>query len=214
MRAVNLLPRDVQQARSEGGRTPLFVAAGGAAAVTAAGLVLFLTTSSAVGDQEARLDEVEAAIASVPEARKPVVAPSAVARERTQRLTALSAALGSRTGVERLLRELALVLPDDAWLTGLSASAGALSTPSVPGGPPPPTTSAPGVTIDGATYTHSSVARVLARLSALPTLRGVRLAATARTKVETSPATQKKRATTQTIVTFTITADLAPGGAA
>lgn len=215
MRAVNLLPREVQQTRTDGGRTPLLVAAGGAAAVTAAGLVLFLSASGAVSDQKERLEAVEVAITQVPKAHKPVVAPGAIARERTDRATALSAALGSRAPVDRMLRELAYVLPEDAWLVGLSASAtpaaaGVTGTPAPAGG----VTSTPGVTIDGATYSHSSVARVLARLSALPTLRDVRLASTARAVIETSPATKKRKARTATVVTFSVTANLVSGGSA
>ena len=52
MRAVNLLPRDLERQRGEGGRAPLFVAAGGLAAVTAAAVVLFLSASGSVSDQQ------------------------------------------------------------------------------------------------------------------------------------------------------------------
>ena len=49
-----------------------------------------------------------------------------------------------------------------------------------PAGAAAPATSVPNVTIQGATYSHQSVARVLARLAALPTLSDVRLTASAR----------------------------------
>ena len=123
MRAVNLLPRDVERARSEGGRAPLLVAAGGIAAVTAVMVVLFVSASGSIDDQRAQLDSVEAAIARVGDTGQPAVAPGAIAQERTDRVAALSAALTTRVPLDRLLRELAFVLPEDAWLTGLSAAA-------------------------------------------------------------------------------------------
>ena len=122
MRAVNLLPRDVEGQRSEGGRLPIFVGAGGAAAVTAAAAVLLMGASGSVSDQRSQLESVEAAIAAIPSQGQPAVAPSAIAQERTDRITALAAALTTRVPVDRLLRELAYVLPEDAWLTGLTAS--------------------------------------------------------------------------------------------
>ena len=132
MRAVNLLPRDVERQRSEGGRAPLLVAAGGIAAVTAAAIVLFISASGSIDDERARLESVEAAITRITDSGQPALVPGAIARERTDRVAALSAALTTRVPLDRLLRELAFVLPDDAWLTGLSAVAPADATVAVP----------------------------------------------------------------------------------
>ena len=123
MRAVNLLPRDLERQRADGGRAPILVAAGGVAAVTAAAVVLFMSASGSVSDQRSQLESVEAAIAQLPVPGQPAVAPSAIAQERTDRVAALAAAISTRVPVDRLLRELAFVLPEDAWLTGLTASA-------------------------------------------------------------------------------------------
>lgn len=216
MRAVNLLPRDLERQRGDGGRAPVFVAAGGLAAVTAAGLVLFMSASGSVGDQRSQLESVEAAIARVPKQQEPAVAPGTIAQERTDRVAALAAALSTRVPVDRLLRELGFVLPEDAWLTGLTASAPVVLAPTgAPPGQTPAAAAAPGVTIQGATYSHRSVARVLGRLAALPTLSDVRLAASALVEPAASQAdaktTVKKH---KPVVTFTITATLRSGGAA
>ena len=122
MRAVNLLPRDLESNRDVGGRTPLLVAAGGIAGVTAAAVVLFMSASGSVSDQKSQLDSLEAAIASVPSPNQPAVAPAGITQERADRVAALSAALTYRVPLDRLLRELAYVLPEDAWLTGLTAA--------------------------------------------------------------------------------------------
>ena len=144
--------------------------------------VLFMSASGTVSDQRSQLESVESAITSLPVSTQPAVASGAIAQERTDRVAALAAALSTRTPVDRLLRELAFVLPEDAWLTGLTASAPVSASPAAtpPGTAPSAAGAAPGVTIEGATYSHESVARVLARLAALPTLADVRLTASSR----------------------------------
>jgi Tfp pilus assembly protein PilN len=217
MRAVNLLPRDLERQRADGGRAPIFVAAGGLAAVTAAGLVLFMSASGSVGDQRSQLESVEAAIARIPKQQRPAVASGTIAQERTDRVAALAAALSTRVPVDRLLRELGFVLPEDAWLTGLTAAAPVVAAPTgtSPGQAPAAAATAPGVTIQGATYSHQSVARVLARLAALPTLSDVRLAASALVEPTASQGDTKTSVKKhKPVVTFTITATLRSGGAA
>jgi Tfp pilus assembly protein PilN len=210
MRAVNLLPRDVESTRDFGGRTPLFVAAGGIAAVTAAAVVLFMSASGSVSDQNSQLDSLEAAIASVPSPNQPAVAPAGITQERADRVAALSAALTFRVPLDRLLRELAYVLPEDAWLTGLTAAG---SPSSAVATSPAAATTVQGVTIQGATYSHASVARVLARFSAIPALDNVRLTASARIEPAAPQPGQKvsKTKKQRTVVTFTIAADLGSG---
>ena len=206
MRAVNLLPRDVQQASGDAGRVPLFVAAGGLAAVTAAFVVLFLGASGSVADRNAQLDSVEAAIAKIPKKDSGTAAPGVIERERTERTSALAAALATRVPVDRLLRELAYVLPEDAWLTALSA------TVPASGAAPTTTSLTQGVSIVGATYSHSSVARVLSRLAAVPTLDDVRLNGSARVVPSLPAGTKATKATKKkAVVTFTISANLRLG---
>jgi Tfp pilus assembly protein PilN len=178
MRAVNLMPRDERRARLEAGRLPLIAAAGGVVVVTA---VAFFVASSASGtarDSEAELQAIEAAIAQVPREPDAGVGADLLAQERSNRVEALSAALTSRTAFDRVLREISLVLPGDAWLTQLEAAAPAEPEPLEGAVPPPQTGAAPGVTIQGATYSHDSVATVLARLALVPSLSDVRLTST------------------------------------
>lgn len=212
MRAVNLLPRDIQQTRTGGGRTSLLVAAGGIAAVTAASVVMLLSASGSIDDQRARLHSVETAIARIPAKESPAVAPGVLAQERTERTAAFSAALATRVPMDRLLSQIAHVLPEDAWLTGFSAAAPESAAPAATATGSQGATSsaaAPGVSIVGATYSHSSVARVLSRLAAIPTLDDVRLAASARVVVGSPEGKAKKP-----VVTFVINANLRIGGSA
>jgi Tfp pilus assembly protein PilN len=221
MRAVNLLPRDLERQSGEGGRAPLFIVAGGIAAVTAAAAVLFMSASGSISDQQSQLDSLEAAIAKIPTATgQPAVAPGAIAQERADRVAALSAALTTQVPLDRILRALAYVLPEDAWLTGMTATApvAAPTGAAPPGTPAAAPTTAQGVTIQGATYSNLSVARVLARLATIPSLENVRLTATAQVEPTTSAdstsktkakATKKKQ---KTVVTFTIDANIAGSG--
>lgn len=218
MRAVNLLPRDAQRMGSgDGRRLPLLVVVGGIAAVTTVSALLAFSASGAAGDRRAELALTEAAIASVPAPDAPGAMSGLVAQERADRVAALSAALSSRVAVDRVLRELSYVLPADAWLTGLIANAPVDAGPAAaPGGPSTPTSSGvAGVTIQGATFSHESVARVLARLSVLPTLENVRLTASARVQPaanESGDQKATKQKKQRAVVTFTISADLRSGG--
>lgn len=215
MRAVNLLPRDVERARAQGGRAPLLVVVGGIAAVTAGAVVLFMSASGSISDGESQLDSLEAAIATVSSSGQPSVAPAAITQERTNRVAALSAALTTRAPLDRLLREMAYVLPEDVWLTGLTAAAPV----GAPTAAPAASAAAPGVTIQGATYSLGSVARVLARLAALPSLEGVRLTATSKVTPgeDTSQSADSKsrpKKKQKTVVTFSIAANLRAGAGA
>jgi Tfp pilus assembly protein PilN len=165
--------------------------------------VLFMSASGSIGDKKSQLDSLETAIEEVSTAGQPSVAPTAIAQERTDRVAALSAALTTRAPLDGLLRELAYVLPEDAWLTGLTAAAPAGTTV----GAPAATSTAPGVTIQGATYSLGSVARVLARLAVLPALEGVRLTATARVVPD-------DKTSGKSVVTFSIAANLRSGSGA
>ena len=205
MRAVNLLPRDEQHERLEDVRTPLLVLAGGLAGVTAAALVLSFAASGAANERRGELAATKAEIARVPKALKPVISGDALGQERANRVAALSAALSTRLSFDRLLREISYVLPEDVWLTGITAAGPALvaSAGAPPGGTQAPSSStgADGVTIQGATYSHDAVARVLARLSAISSLENVRLTASARV----APQEKERR---KTIVTFSVAATL------
>ena len=195
MRAVNLLPRDDPR----GGRTrkndPVLI--GGVCAVVAATAIiaaLFLTSSAGVADKQKRLDAAQAELDATP---VPPPAPggnSALEQDKSQRIAALSAALSTRLAWDRVLREISLVLPDDVWLSTLSAKAPA--TAAAPGAP------AADFTINGQTYSHDGVARLLSRLALVPHLSGVQLKHSARAASESG----------RSVVEFSIVASVkAPG---
>lgn len=167
MRAVNLLPRDAPVKSFAANRGVAFGAVGGAALATVVLATMTMGASGALSDKQAELDLLRVQIAAVP---KPVVDESAgtdaaLAAEKGARVGALSAALGGRIAWDRILRQVSLVLPEDVWLTNLSAAAPTTGA----------TTATPGFNLAGSTYSHSGVARFLSRLSVVPELANVRL---------------------------------------
>ncbi len=214
MRAVNLLPRDSERSRSENSRAPLLIAGGGIGAVTVATVVLAFSTAATIDEKRDELAATEAAIAAVPTQGPSAPTNALIVQERTDRTVALAAALTSRVPFDRLLRDLSYVLPQDAWLTGMTAAApvAASAAGSVP--PGTPSSGPPGITIQGATYTQESVARVLARLSTLPSLEQVRLTGSSLVLPPDDSATDKKtksKSKQKPVVTFTISASLRNG---
>lgn len=221
MRAVNLLPRDEQRVRLEGLRIPFLAAAGGVVVVTAAAMLSSFSASGTAEERQTELSAIQAQIANLPAAPDSAVSHGMLIRERSDRVAALSAALTGRVALDRFLRELSFVFPNDAWLTQLEATAPApAATPVAEGAAPPPqaSTEAAGVTIQGATYTHDQVAVVLARLALVPSLENVQLTSTSRVdpqEVAASPSSAGQPATStkpgRPFVTFVVSATLKTG---
>jgi Tfp pilus assembly protein PilN len=181
MRAVNLLPREhVEQKREPLNVVALVAGIGGAVVL----LVLvggFLLANRSVDRQRQALTSAKAVLAATPVhqvSAQTQAFRSEVLNKREQRSLALAAALGKRVSWDRILRRLALVLPDDVWLTELdgsvplqSATPVALPTTTPSAIPAVPTA----LTIKGYTYSQASVARLLARLEVVPDLKNVQL---------------------------------------
>ncbi len=205
MRAVNLLPRDAPAKSFAANRGVAFGAAGGLALATALLATMTMGAGGAVTEKQSELDLLRVQIAAVP---KPVVRDTSgddqLAAEKGLRVGALSAALGGRIAWDRVLRQVSLVLPEDVWLTNLSATAPAAVDPAAAAAAPTATTTSgpPGFNLVGSTYSQDGVARFLSRLSVVPDLADVRL-------VSSQAAIVGQRE----LVQFTIVADVRTPGA-
>jgi Tfp pilus assembly protein PilN len=212
VRAVNLLPPDARgKGLDEGARTPLLAAGAGIALVTVLATFAASLASVDASDTRSRVEAVESAIEALPEPEHPAVDTAALVQERSDRESALAVALTGRVAFDTLMRQISLVLPEDAWLTQLSATAPApAATEEAAAAAPAPESDS--VTIQGATWSHDGVAVVLGRLGALPTLTGVRL--TGSTRVEPQEAEGSSGADRQPgkpYVTFVISATMSTG---
>jgi Tfp pilus assembly protein PilN len=173
VRAVNLLPRDVARTRTRQTDPVLIGGIVAAVAATAILAAVFLSVSAGVADKQERRDAAQAELDATPVPPPTDNSASALEQERNTRILAVSAALGRRVAWDRILRELSLVLPEDVWLSTLSAKA------------PSPSAEAPaGFTITGKTYSHDGVARLLARLAVVPHLSAVQLQHSSKTPSE------------------------------
>jgi Tfp pilus assembly protein PilN len=166
VRAVNLLPRDDPRSSSRQTNPVVLVGVIGAVASTAILAALFLTVSAGVADKQSRLDVAQTELDATPVPPPADTSGATLEQEKSARVVALSTALVTRIAWDRVLRELSLVLPEDVWLSTLSAKA-----------PGPAAVAAPpaGFTITGKTYSHDGVARLLARLSVVPQLSNVQM---------------------------------------
>jgi Tfp pilus assembly protein PilN len=207
MRAVNLMPRDERRERLEMGRLPLFAAVGGIVAVTAAAFFLASSASGSADETKAELQAVEAAIEQLPTAPDSDVSVGTLVQERSNRVAALAAALSSRTAFDRVLRDISLVLPENAWLTQLEASGSQVAAPGA--AVPPGTEGTSTVVIKGATFSHETVATVLARLSVVPSLANVRLTSTALVAPQEDESSTMK--TAKPFITFDVSASIKTG---
>jgi Tfp pilus assembly protein PilN len=177
MRAVNLLPKDDGRQRGPSFRDNPLVIGGvvGTVLLTALLAALFLNASTGVADNQRRHDAVQAELAATPVPKPTAPGTSELEQERNTRIGALSAALAGRLAWDRVLREVSLVLPEDVWLTSLSAAAPVAGA----------TTTTAGFSINGRTYSHDGVARLLARLSVVPQLANIQLQHSSLTTSET-----------------------------
>lgn len=201
MRAVNLLPRDAPVKSFEATRGVAFGAGGGAALVTVALTALMLGAGGSIAEKQGTLDSLNAELATLPAGKAPdpnIEKDAVLATELTNRIGALSAALGTRVAWDGVLRQISQVLPDDVWLTSLTTSTAKLdpANPNAPLGPN-------GISLTGSTYSQSGVARLLSRLTVAPLLTNVTLV---------SSTTMDAGATR--LVQFVISADVRSAGAA
>ena len=191
MRAFDLMPKE--QTREKGTRVGLAkIAVALLALVLLAGLAAaYLYAGAGAMAKQGELDDLRAQLAEleVP-AEEPAAAAPALAGEGQARTTALSAALTIRIAWDRVLREVSLVVPEDVWLSQLSAS-----TPNAaPGG----TAAAPAATTGSASpnslsavgfaRSQESVALFLSRLESIPELTTVQLQASTRTESDSGRA--------------------------
>jgi hypothetical protein len=206
MRPFNLLPKDVgRQTRDSRALVPYVLVAFLGLLVVAGLAALFLRASADVTTKQGQVDELRVELASlkVP-AKDPLSGQrTGLAAEKTARTNALAGTLGGRVAFDRLLREIALVIPDGVGLIQLSAQ-----SPTATGAVPVAVqTAQPGsgpvqsFTIVGTTRRHEVVALTLARLSVIPELSSVSLV----------NSTEDPRLG---IVNFTIKASLRQGGGA
>ncbi len=163
MRPVNLIPpeeRRGDRAALRAGKLSYLLVGGLVAVLAVVGAVVL--TGNQVNDRKSELAELEqreAAATAQAEALRPYADFASLTAARTATVTSLAQ---SRFDWERIFRELALVLPDDVWLTSLNGTVaggaggeGDSSDNSIAG---------PSLAMSGCGKGHDAVARLLQAL--------------------------------------------------
>jgi hypothetical protein len=184
VKAVNLIPAD--QRRGAGGIAGrsggiVYVVVGGLTVIVALGTVYAFSVKT-VADRKGQLADVTAQTSAV---QAQAAALAGYVSVEQLRQSAVSGAVGlaeQRFDWPDAMRQLALALPSDVTLTGLSASTAAATSSST--ATPSPTTSAtsgPSFALQGCTSSQGEVATVVARLEQLPGVTGVSLSNASKT---------------------------------
>jgi Tfp pilus assembly protein PilN len=201
MRAFNLLPREEARAVSEGGAPsplPYVLVALAGVLVFAALAAFYLMAGTDVTKKKGHVEDLRAELAAYQAQQKgPSVDDKSaeLANERVGRTAALGSALTKRLAWDRVLREIALVVPTSVTLgqiQGSSPTVGAATT-NADG------TSVTNLTISGSTVSQADVALFMTRLSVIRELSAVQLKESGQ-----SPADPSK-------IAFTVTATLRSG---
>jgi len=180
MRPFNLLPKDVgRQTRDSRALVPYVLVAFLGLLVLAGLAALFLRASADVTTKQGQVDELRVELASleVPEKDPLSGQRTGLTAEKTARTNALAGTLGGRVAFDRLLRQLALVIPEGVTLIQLSAQSPTALTavPATVQTAQPAGAPQQSFTIVGQTTEQDKVALLLARLTVIPELAEITL---------------------------------------
>ena len=161
MRPVNLIPPEDRR----GDRAPLrsgplsYVVVGALAAVLAV-VTLMVMTSNDIAERETEVEQLEADLEAKTAEAERLAAFTKFATLRTQRESTLASLAQSRFDWERVMREMAIIIPGDVTLTELNGSAMANAEGSIAD----EEIGAPNLAISGCAASHTAVADFLAAL--------------------------------------------------
>ena len=170
MRPVNLIPPEDRRGDKAPARTgPLAYVVVAVLAVALFAITALVLTANQISDNESEKADLENQVAAAQaEAQRfnSFADFAALQQARQETVTTLAQ---SRFDWERVLRELAIVIPGDVWLTGLSASvspdaAASDSTSGTSIAATPENVQGPSLEIQGCASGHEAVARFLAAL--------------------------------------------------
>lgn len=206
MRAVNLLPDELRpRQRSAGGRGPGHVVIG----VLGVFLVLAVAYALSLNQVNGRKTEIASAKGEIEKAKREVAASTAFGdfhSIKETRVASVKELAAGRFDWERLMRELALVLPEHTWLldanattTGDTSQGGASTTPAptASGASPAPAATAdaagaggtnPTLDLKGCAVQQKNVAVMLVRLRKLYRVEDVNLTESAQELTESGGA--------------------------
>jgi hypothetical protein len=179
MKAVNLIPNEQRRASATGARSGSAYAVLGVLAVLLAMLVGYVLTANTVNERTAAAEEARQEADAYEAQTRNLESFTDFASIKNQRLAAVLTAARTRFDWERLMREVAHVMPEGSWLQETSASVSG-DTASVASTSPSSSTATaapagPAATFVGCTRKQSEVAKILVRLRQMHRVSDVEL---------------------------------------
>src|SRR3954468_16454089 len=137
MKAVNLLPEKHRPRKPTGGQGKSGYLALGFLGAVLVGLLVYVLTLNSINDSKTKITEATAEAAQLNEQANSLGPYGDFAKIKAERVKSVQMLAQGRFDYERLVRELAHVLPTTVWLGNARAPAGGPAT-SASGAPPPP----------------------------------------------------------------------------
>lgn len=160
MRPVNLLPAEMRQGAHAPMRTgPVPYIVLGALVAVLAGVALLVLTGNEISEKKTEVAQLKREDALAVQEAKRLAPYTQFQALHEQRLMTISSLADSRFDWERVMQELALILPHDVWLTELEASASSeTETSGSSGGALRGSVHGPALTLSGCAAGQESVA--------------------------------------------------------
>src|SRR5437763_12771389 len=152
MRPVNLLPARYRRARAGAARPGVAYATIGALAVLFLMVLLYVLTNNGINDAKDKKAKADAETAAAQVRIGQLQGYGTFASLKQTRENAVLGIAESRFDYERLMREMALVLPHNTYLTSFSSAPGSTTTTAASG---TATATGPTVTINGCAPSHN-----------------------------------------------------------
>jgi Tfp pilus assembly protein PilN len=173
MKAVNLLPEKHRPRQPTAGAGKSGYVALGVLGAVLVGLLVYVMTLNSINDSKTKITEATVEAARLNEQANSLGPYGDFAQIKAERVKSVMQLAQGRFDYERLVRELAHVLPSTVWLVnatassaGADASSGAASASTPPAGAPAAAAS-PTLTLQGCARDQSQVAVTLVRLREL-----------------------------------------------
>jgi Tfp pilus assembly protein PilN len=169
MKAVNLLPEKHRPRKPTGGQSKSGYLALGVLGALLVGVLVYVLTLNSINSSKTQITEATAEAARLNDQANSLGPYGDYAKIKTERVKSVQQLAQGRFDYERLVRELAQVLPADVWLVNVSASASGsdATTPSAAPAAPAVAGAGPTLALQGCAKDQSQVAVTLVRLRQL-----------------------------------------------
>jgi Tfp pilus assembly protein PilN len=172
MNAVNLLPEKHRPRKPTGGQRGSGYVVLGVLGAVLVGVLVYVLTLNSINSSKSEITQAKAEAVRLDSQAQSLGAYGDFAKIKAERVKAVQQLASGRFDWERLVRELAQVLPSDVWIVNASASLSGADSSSTPASAPAAATGAPApvnpkLQVQGCARDQQQVAVTLVRLRQL-----------------------------------------------